>query len=327
MELYFSVENQKIIRIDNNFVVAGSKNYLFANFTFTDDWTGNITAIFSSKSGTYAQPIKDGRYPVPYEVIQKDGRLNVSVCAGDLITSNTVSIIIHETGYTEEAKASITPPPTILSEIYARIETGLEQAKNDVLDEIKQMLVHDGYIKSTDVDLELTMNSKRPIASGTVYNRLQSEIDRRFALEAKKADKEYNSGFIGGKGALLVGVGGAAVGGNTKTSSGMAGGYGAVASEGMAGGKGAYASHGAAVGRNSKTLHGAALGDGAKTIDIKGNPITAVQIGAGINQNKNTVQFFNYRILNSDGSIPSERIPALSELEQRVSELEERSSS
>ena len=326
MELYFSVENQNITRIDNCFVVAGSKNYLFANFTFTDDWTGNITAVFSSRCGTYAQPIKDGRCPVPYEVLRKDGRLNVSVCAGDLITSNTASVIIHETGYTEEAEASITPPPTILFDIYERIETGLEQAKNDVLSKIKDMLVQDGYLKEADVDLELIMGSKKPIASGTVYNRLQSEIDRRVALDAKKADKEYNSGFVGGKNAVLVGVGGAAVGGNAKASSGMAGGYGAAASEGMAGGKGAYASHGAAVGRNSKTLHGAALGDGAKTIDTNGNPITAVQIGAGINQDMNTVQFFNYKVLNADGSIPSERIPELNELEQRISELEERDS-
>ena len=102
----------------------------------------------------------------------------------------------------------------------------------------------------------------------------------------------------------------------------MAGGSGASVSEGMACGKNAYASHGAAAGRNSKTLHGAALGDGAKTVDNKGNPITAVQLGTGVNKETNTVQFFSYKFMNVDGSIPNERIPKLNDLEQRILKLE-----
>ena len=117
-------------------------------------------------------------------------------------------------------------------------------------------------------------------------------------------------------------MGGAAIGARAKASSGMAGGSGASASEGMACGKNAYASHGAAAGRNSKTLHGAALGDGAKTVDDKGNPITAVQLGKGVNKETNTVQFFSYKFMNVDGSIPNERIPKLNDLEQRILQLE-----
>jgi len=93
MELYFLVENQNIQRTDDNFVVAGSKNYLFANFSFSKEWNENIIAIFSSQCGTYAQPVNDGRCPVPYEVLKKSGRIDVSVCAGDLITSDTASVI------------------------------------------------------------------------------------------------------------------------------------------------------------------------------------------------------------------------------------------
>lgn len=325
MELYFLVENQNIQRTDDNFVVAGSKNYLFANFTFSKEWNENIIAIFSSQCGTYAQPVNDGRCSVPYEVLKKSGRIDVSVCAGDLITSDTASVIVHETGYTDKAEECITPPPTIIADIYNRIETGFAQAKEEIMTEIKEIL--GSYIQSSDIDSDLIKDSKKPVASGVVYNRLQSEIDRRIYLENKKADKEYNGGFVGGNGAALGGEGGAAVGANAKASSGMAGGCGAAASEGIAGGKGAFASHGAAVGRNSKTLHGAAVGDGAKTIDTNGNPITAVQLGTGINREKNTVQFFNYKVLNSDGSIPSERIPALGLLEQRILDLEERSKS
>lgn len=130
----------------------------------------------------------------------------------------------------------------------------------------------------------------------------------KIALEAK-ADKSYNSGFIGGTGAKLNGAGGTATGQNAQASSGAAAGQNAQASEGVAAGKNAYASHGASLGRDTKTLHGVAAGDGAQTVDDDGNPITAIQLGGGTNTEPNTAKFFDYTVMNADGTIPRERIP------------------
>ena len=136
-----------------------------------------------------------------------------------------------------------------------------------------------------------------------------------------KADKEYNSGFIGGKNAKLNAVGGVAAGLNAQASSGSATGSGAQASEGMAagsgaytshggaGGKGAYSMHGGSLGRGAKTLHGAAVGDGAQTVDAEGNAITAIQLGTGTNTEEGTAKFFDYTMMNADGTIPKERTP------------------
>lgn len=268
--MYFTVEHQHIKRTDDNYVVAGSRNYLYANFTFTKEWNANIIAIFASKCGTYAQLLKDGQCLVPYEALKQDGRIDVSVCAGDLITSDTAGFIVHETGYTEDAEKSITPPPTILSDIYERIEKAFINAKTEALQEVSEVL--ENYLKLADVDSDLVYGSSNPVASGAVYNKFQSEIDRRMHLDYVKADKEHNGGFIGGAGASL----------------------------------------------------GAALGDGAKTVDNQGNPITAVQLGTGVNKETNTVQFFSYKFMNVDGSIPNERIPKLNDLEQRILQLERR---
>ena len=136
---------------------------------------------------------------------------------------------------------------------------------------------------------------------------LQSNKADKTALAAK-ADKSYNSGFIGGTGATLNGVGGAAIGQNAQASSGAALGNGAQASEGVGAGKNAYASHGAALGRDTKTLHGVAAGDGAQTVNEDGNPITAIQLGKGTNTEPNTAKFFDYTIMNADGTIPDERL-------------------
>ena len=190
--MYFTVEHQHIKRTDDNYVVAGSMNYLYANFTFTKEWNANIIAIFASKCGTYAQLLKDGRCLVPYEALKQDGRIDVSVCAGDLITSDTAGFIVHETGYTEDAEKSITPPPTILSDIYDRIEKTFINAKTEALQEVSEVL--ENYLKLTDVDSDLVYGSSNPVASGAVYNKFQSEIDRRMHLDYVKADKEHNGG-------------------------------------------------------------------------------------------------------------------------------------
>lgn len=136
-----------------------------------------------------------------------------------------------------------------------------------------------------------------------------------------KADKEYNSGFVGGKNAKLNAVGGAAIGQNSQASSGGAVGNGTQASEGGAigndaytshggsAGKGTYSMHGGAVGRNAKTLHGVAVGDGAQTVDADGNAITAIQLGTGTNTEEGTARFFDYTMMNVDGTIPKERTP------------------
>ena len=55
MRIIFEVGNQTIIRTDRNKIVANSKNYLFADFSFSSDWDGVIkTAIFSKGKKSYS---------------------------------------------------------------------------------------------------------------------------------------------------------------------------------------------------------------------------------------------------------------------------------
>ena len=123
----FNVYKQKIKRTDTQQIVSDSRNYLKASFSFSDDdWTGIKTAIFKNGDVVRHAILDDNNEClVPWEVI-KLGILHVSVFCGDLITADTATVYINESGY-EDGGAPEDPSPTVYEQIIAmlnEIETG-----------------------------------------------------------------------------------------------------------------------------------------------------------------------------------------------------------
>lgn len=125
MELVFNVNKQIITRADAEKVVRGSRNYLFARFNFSEEWTGLKTAVFSTRTKSYNMLLDSDRCLVPWEVLRYD-RFEVSVFCGSLITSNKVVIETIESGY-NMGDTSAQPTPDIYNQIIEKInniETG-----------------------------------------------------------------------------------------------------------------------------------------------------------------------------------------------------------
>ena len=123
----FNVYKQKIKRTDTQHIVADSRNYLHAAITFSDDdWTGIKTAVFKNGDVVKHAVLDDNNEClVPWEVI-KPGILHVSVFCGDLITADTATVYINESGY-EDGGIPEDPSPTVYEQIIAmlnEIETG-----------------------------------------------------------------------------------------------------------------------------------------------------------------------------------------------------------
>lgn len=123
----FNVYKQKIKRTDTQQIVSDSRNYLKASFTFSDDdWTGIKTAIFKNGDVVRHAVLDDNNEClVPWEVI-KPGILHVSVFCGDLITADTATVYINDSGY-EDGGAPEAPSQTVYEQIIAmlnEIETG-----------------------------------------------------------------------------------------------------------------------------------------------------------------------------------------------------------
>lgn len=114
--LKFNIQNQTITRVDNFSVVGDSKNYLTASFSFSDEWTGIITAVFDHGGHAYCVMLgEDNTCTVPWEVI-KPPYFTVSVFCGDLITANVVSVAVEKSGY-KEGKTPTPPTPDVYAQI------------------------------------------------------------------------------------------------------------------------------------------------------------------------------------------------------------------
>lgn len=120
MTLEFIIKNQSITRTDKERPAADSKNYLYARFSFSEDWeAADKLAIFECDNGDpYSVLLENDKCIVPHEVIRAPC-FRVSVrgdCADDdmLITVNQARVSVCESG----AKCGLTPqPPT--PDVYA----------------------------------------------------------------------------------------------------------------------------------------------------------------------------------------------------------------
>ena len=121
----FKVNGQHIVRTDTNRVVSDSRNYLRASFEFSEEWTGIKTAIFKSGDVVRHAVLENDECMVPWEVINP-GFMKVSVFCGDLITADSSTVPITESGYAEGG-APQDPSQTVYEQIIAmlnEIETG-----------------------------------------------------------------------------------------------------------------------------------------------------------------------------------------------------------
>ena len=122
MIIKFALDHQKIERLDTEFVVADSQNYLYAEFKLlSDDWQPPITALFDS----YAVILDNSRRClVPWEVLKKT-TFKVSAFCGDLHTAAAAVIFVNPSGYV----SGETPEPPS-PDVYTQILDIATSAKN-----------------------------------------------------------------------------------------------------------------------------------------------------------------------------------------------------
>lgn len=129
--LKFCIDHQKITRMDDFYVVADSANYLTAEFSFTDDWTGVKTAVFRRGENWWNVLLTDDACTVPWEALQGQGILYVSAFCNNLVTANSAPVRVYQSGYMDE----MTEPPT--PTVYSQILDALGEVQatlDDVID-------------------------------------------------------------------------------------------------------------------------------------------------------------------------------------------------
>ncbi len=112
--LEFNVKNQIIERTDYFSVVADSRNYLTAHFNLSEEWIGDVTAVFGFEGRFYNIVLdEDSTCVVPFEVI-KTPEFSVSLfCDGEkLVTSNIATVEVTGSGMID-GEVPDTPVPTV----------------------------------------------------------------------------------------------------------------------------------------------------------------------------------------------------------------------
>lgn len=119
--LEFVVKGQNISKVDSEDIVADSKNYLKAHFTFSAEWQGIKTAIFKKGLTALHVILDNDECFVPWEVI-KPGKFGVSVFCGDLITADISWVNVSASGY-EDGGEPQDPTPDVYTQIIEKIES------------------------------------------------------------------------------------------------------------------------------------------------------------------------------------------------------------
>ena len=163
----------------------------------------------------------------------------------------------------------------------------------EVITEIRH-LDYDGFddTKGITTQIETSHGFTPYLVSVDVAHYLEDKIDTK----VNKSDvyTEYG-GFNGGQGSVA--------------SYGGAIGASAVTQNGTSVGWNTWSIDGVAVGKNARGQNGVAVGVDATIGDIdSGTAIDAIQIGTGNNSDVGTLNVYNYKLMNSDGSIPEARL-------------------
>lgn len=140
--LGFSIDKQTLIRLDNQQVVTGSYNYLYAYFNFSSDWNNvNKNAIFEINGKTYTMPILNNISLVPWEVIVVPD-FTVSAygfTTTKRITTNSISVETNSFITEPENIPQNQPTPTDYEAYVELVNEALKQI-NDLSAEAEQVL-------------------------------------------------------------------------------------------------------------------------------------------------------------------------------------------
>ena len=133
MEYKFKINGQYLKRLYNNSIITSSRNLFYTVFSFDSSWNGISpkTATFEKDDIIISVELKDNRCPIPWEVMEKSGVINICVSGGDFIPTNKVAIKVIGDTLSEGLAPTIASPSvyTHIVELTKDIETNYNSIK------------------------------------------------------------------------------------------------------------------------------------------------------------------------------------------------------
>lgn len=272
-----------------------------------------------------------GAYRLEFEFYDNGARVDLTDCVLTVKAKRSDGTVLADAGEIQDNLGVFVPK----NDIYAvagelRLEVALaDAAKNYITAKVLLATVVEGLgdadnVAQTSASVYVTLLNRvqeQIIAANKLTEDAKSLIDGKLELKADKQTED--GGFAGGQGAsttngAAIGSGAAATGGGGSVGLGASStnGGGAIGSNANANAGGAVGSattvtgYGGAVGNKAKAGAGFSGGNqAAVALGSNGKYIDAIQLGAGTNEAPGTLQVYDYRIMDQDGSITAARLP------------------
>lgn len=198
MKIKFLIEGQRLKRAKNNYIVADSKNFISADFEFSQEWTDmQKSAIFKNADTAYTVLLTDNECAVPYEVTGADFCVSVFGVKDNMrITTDEIVIRVEETGYCE-GETPLEPTQSVYEQILEKLSDG--EAKHTQIEE--QLLTKadaeevsaalgEKADKAQTEEMLLTKADKTEVDEALVLKADKTEVEEALALKADKNETE-----------------------------------------------------------------------------------------------------------------------------------------
>lgn len=188
--LEFNVRNQEISRIDNFSPAEKSVEYLIAKFNFkTDDWDDTTkTATFKNlkTKQEYDKVIEDNQCKVPWEVLEGNTEIEVSVFGVNgayTITTNVASFRLNRT--LSGGSASTDATPSVYAQYVEYVKEEREKAESAAAqaEASAKKAEEASEGKSINVDSELSEESTNPVQNAVVTKEVNALKDTDEAVK------------------------------------------------------------------------------------------------------------------------------------------------
>lgn len=169
MNICFNVDKQKLTRIDDEFLVDKSQDYLYVKIHFSSEWDNLAKRIlFRQKSRSYLIELQEteeeGFYScvVPHEVLGNYFTITaVGVLEEVRITTNFIGILLEKSLYTNKITPTTDPSEDIFTKIWKELDTNSYIYINDIKDYLYEI-----YYDKLDYDYAEDYFQKKNIPVG-----------------------------------------------------------------------------------------------------------------------------------------------------------------
>ena len=195
--LEFNIRNQEISRIDNFSPAEKSVEYLIAKFNFkTADWSETAkTATFKNlkTKKEYDKIIEDNQCKVPWEVLDENSEIEVSVFGVNGAYTITTDVACFKLNRTlSGGSASTEPTPSTYAQYVKYVAEERQKAESaaKTAEEFAKKAEDASEGKSIDVDDTLSEESTNPVQNKVIAKEVIALQNKNKDLEDKNAELE-----------------------------------------------------------------------------------------------------------------------------------------